>query len=142
MTIPQLALLGFAVWTVLVLFATVGVYRWARILTGRTAISEWQADLAQGGEWYRRAMRAHVNCVENLPVFGAIVYCATIAGARGSLLDLLALSVLVARVAQTTVHLSVTQTNAAASLRFFFLLVQVLSMLAMAALTASAALGA
>ena len=46
MTVPQWALLGFAVWTLLVLFGTVGVCRIVeRILTGRVRISEWQADL-------------------------------------------------------------------------------------------------
>ena len=83
MTIPQWALLAFAVWTILVLFGTIGVYRWSRILTGRSSISEWRADVAQGSDWYRRAMRAHMNCVENLGVFGAIVFCATVAGADG-----------------------------------------------------------
>ena len=63
MTIPQWALLGFAVWTLLVLFGTVGVYRWSRILTGRVRISDWQANQPQGSDWYRRAMRAHMNCV-------------------------------------------------------------------------------
>jgi uncharacterized MAPEG superfamily protein len=134
MTIPQWALLGFAVWTVLVLFTTVGVYRWSRILSGGASISEWQADLPQGSEWYRRAMRAHANCVENLPVFVAIVYCATTQGAHGRLLDMLALLVLAARIAQTTVHISVNQTNTAASLRFCFFLIQALSMLGMAAI--------
>jgi uncharacterized MAPEG superfamily protein len=141
MTIPQWALLAFAVWTLLVLFGTVGVYRWTRILTGRVPISAWQADQPQGSEWYRRAMRAHVNCVENLPVFGAIVYCATVAGARGSLLDALAGIVVACRVAQTAVHLSVPQTNAAASLRFSFFLVQVLGMFGMAVLAARSAAG-
>jgi uncharacterized MAPEG superfamily protein len=139
MTIPQWALLAFAVWTLLVLFGTVGVYRWSRILKGQVPISAWQADQSQGSEWYRRAMRAHVNCVENLPVFGAIVYCAAIAGARGNLLDTLALTVVAGRIGQTTVHLSVTQTNAAASLRFSFFLLQVLSMFGMAALAARTA---
>ena len=50
MTMPQWALLGSAVWTLLVLFGTVGVYRWSRILTGRVRISEWQADLPQGSD--------------------------------------------------------------------------------------------
>ena len=67
MPIPVWVLLGFAAWTLLILFATVGVYRWSRILTGRTAIATWRADEQQGSEWYRRAVRAHMNCVENLP---------------------------------------------------------------------------
>jgi hypothetical protein len=84
MTVPQWALLGFAVWTLLVLFGTVGVYRWSRILTGQVRISEWQADQPQGSDWYQRAMRAHMNRVENLPVFAAIVLCTTAAGAAAT----------------------------------------------------------
>jgi uncharacterized MAPEG superfamily protein len=44
MTIPLWVLLGFAGWTLFVLFGTIGVYRWSRILTGRARIAEWQAD--------------------------------------------------------------------------------------------------
>ena len=73
MTLPVWMLVGFAAWTVLLLVATVGVYRWSRILTGRVAIREFRADQIEGAEWYKRAMRAHANCVEKLPVFGAIV---------------------------------------------------------------------
>jgi hypothetical protein len=49
------------------------VYRWSRILTGRVPIRDFRADRIEGDDWYKRAMRAHANCVENLPVFGAIV---------------------------------------------------------------------
>jgi uncharacterized MAPEG superfamily protein len=135
------ALLGFAVWTLLVLFGTVGVYRWSRILTGRVRISEWQADQPQGSEWYQRAMRAHMNCVENLPVFAAVVLCATVTGADSRLLDLLAGAILVARIFQTTVHLAFTPSDAAASVRFAFFFVQALCMLAMAVAVAVWALG-
>ncbi|HKJ89202.1 MAG TPA: MAPEG family protein, partial [Gammaproteobacteria bacterium] len=73
MSIPVWVLLAFAGWTLLILLATVGIYRWSRILTGRATVREWRADQEQGSDWYRRAMRAHMNCVENLPVYGAIV---------------------------------------------------------------------
>lgn len=49
MTIPLWVLLGFAGWTLVVLSATVGVYRWFSILTGRTTIGEWHADPPPGG---------------------------------------------------------------------------------------------
>jgi hypothetical protein len=39
MPIPVWVLLGFAAWTLLLLFAKVEVYRRSRILTGRAAIS-------------------------------------------------------------------------------------------------------
>ena len=74
MTVPVWMLVGFAAWTVLLLLATVGVYRWSRILTGRVPIRSFRADQIEGADWYKRAMRAHANCVENLPVFGAIVF--------------------------------------------------------------------
>jgi hypothetical protein len=51
-------------------------------------------------------MRAHINCVENLPVYGAIVICATAAGARSGFLDALSLVFMSARICQTTVHLA------------------------------------
>jgi uncharacterized MAPEG superfamily protein len=115
MTIPLWVLLGFAGWTLVVLFGTIGVYRWSSILTGRTRIGAWQADRPQGSEWYRRAMRAHANCVENLPVYGAIVVCASAIGARGNLLDALALVFIAARVCQTVVHVAFAPTDFAAS---------------------------
>ena len=141
MTMPQWALLGFAVWTLLVLFGTVGVYRWSRILTGQVRISEWQAALPQGSDWYQRAMRAHMNCVENLPVFAAIVLCATATGADSRLLDLLAGTILVARICQTTVHLAFAPSDLAASVRFAFFFVHAACMLAMATSIAVSAVG-
>jgi MAPEG family len=77
MPITLWVLLGFAAWTLLLLFATVGVYRWTRILTGRATIAAWRVDEPQGSEWYRRAVRAHMNCVENLPIYTAIVVALT-----------------------------------------------------------------
>ena len=141
MTVPQWALLGFAVWTLLVLFGTVGVYRWSRIFMGQARISEWQSDLPQGSDWYQRAMRAHMNCVENLPVFAAIVLCATATGADNRFLDLLAGVILVARIGQTTVHLAWAPSDVAASVRFAFFFVQAICMLSMAAAIAVSAVG-
>ncbi|WP_199258186.1 MAPEG family protein [Paracoccus binzhouensis] len=98
MTIPLLALLGFALWTLLILFAFVGPYRWVRILSGRTRASHWTADPNAGAGLYPRAMRAHMNCIENLPVFGTIVYVIDRVGLESLALDALALIVLGARI--------------------------------------------
>jgi len=133
MTTPVWVLLGFAVWTLLTLIATVGVYRWSLILVGRTAIGEWRADVAQGSDWYRRAMRAHANCVENLPVYGALVLVLVATGIRDAWLDSLALTMLGARVLHTLVHVALPQTNPVAAVRFTLFFVQVACMLAMAA---------
>ena len=120
MTVPVWALLGFAMWTVILLLATVGVYRWSRILTGRVPIREFRADQIEGEDWYRRAMRAHANCIENLPVFGAIVFALYVSGAGGAVIDLLSIAVLVARVMQSLVHVCFVQTNTVVSVRFAF----------------------
>jgi uncharacterized MAPEG superfamily protein len=136
MPIPVWVLLGFAAWTLIILIATVGVYRWSRILTGRTAIATWRADEQQGSEWYRRAVRAHMNCIENLPVYSAIVVAMLAAHVTSSILDGLAVTILVARICQSTAHLLFEQTNLVASVRFAFYFVQVISMLAMGILVA------
>ncbi|MCB9651233.1 MAG: MAPEG family protein [Deltaproteobacteria bacterium] len=131
MTIPVLSLLGFALWTLLILFVTVGPYRWSRVLTGRASLSQWSADPGTSTGWYARAMRAHMNCIENLPVFGAIVFAVQQAHLSSPLVDGLALSVLGARVLQTTVHISLEQTDLVVGFRFSFFLVQLMAMLAM-----------
>lgn len=141
MPFPIWMLLGFAVWTVFLLLGTVGVYRWSRILTGRVPISEFRADNVEG-EFYRRAMRAHANCVENLPVFAAIVFALHVSGASGATIDALTAAVLASRVAQSLVHVSFVQTDLVASIRFGFFFVQILSFLSLAALAASHAAGA
>jgi uncharacterized MAPEG superfamily protein len=141
MPIPVWVLLGFAAWTLLILFATVGVYRWSRILTGRTAIASWRADEPQGSDWYRRAMRAHMNCVENLPVYTALVVAQLSAHVTSPILDGLAITILVARVCQSTIHLLFEQTNIVAGVRFGFYFVQASSMIIMAVMIAISASG-
>ena len=43
-------------------------------------------------------MRAHLNCVENLPVYGAIVLVMVVSGAQSAMLDVLALTLIGARI--------------------------------------------
>lgn len=125
MTIPVWVLLAFALWTLITLTVTVGVYRWRRILTGRTPISEFRYDrVAEHEDWYRRGMRAHGNCVENLPVYGAIVLILSIAGLDSRLLDALALALIVARIGQTLTHVSFVETDLTVSIRFTFFAIQ------------------
>jgi uncharacterized MAPEG superfamily protein len=131
--IPVWVLLAFAVWTVLLLFGTVGVYRWSHILTGRVPIREFKADQVEGADWYKRAMRAHANCVENLPVIGALVLALHVSGTRGSSVDAASLLIIMARVPQSLVHVCLVQTNSVVAVRFGFYLVQAGSYLYLAA---------
>ncbi len=140
MTIPLWALLGFATWTVLLLLGTVGVYRWSRILSGRVPIREFRADRVEGDDWYRRAMRAHANCVENLPVFGAIVLVLYASRIDSTVASAVSIAILAARVAQSLVHVSFEQTNAVVSVRFSFFFVQIAGFLWLIAIVATRAL--
>ncbi len=124
MSIPVWMLLGFATWTALLLLFTIGIYRWSRIFSGRVAIRDFPADAAGGEEWYRRATRAHANCIENLPVFGAIVFALQVGNITGSLVDGLSVIVLVTRIFQSMVHVCFVHTNAVASWRFGFFFAQ------------------
>lgn len=132
MTIPVWMLLGFAVWTLAVLLFSVGVYRWSRILTGRVEIKDFRGDRIEGADWYRRAMRAHANCVENLPVFGALVFALYVSGTSSPAVDALAVLVVAARVCQSVIHVALVQTNVVASARFAFFFVQVICFLGIA----------
>jgi uncharacterized MAPEG superfamily protein len=133
MTVPVWMLLGFAMWTLILLLSTVGVYRWSRILTGRVPIREFRADRVEGEDWYRRAMRAHANCIENLPVFGVVVFALYVSGVGGSVVDFLSVTILVARVIQSLVHVCFVQTNTIVSVRFAFFFTQLVGLLSLAA---------
>ena len=136
MTIPQWTLLGFTAWTLCLLMATVGVYRWGMILLSKARIASFRSDQLEGAAWYQRGTRAHANCIENLPVFGAIVYLITTIGLQGPMIDALCIATLVARVIQSSVHVSHEQTDAFVAVRFSFYSVQLVSFLALIVMAA------
>jgi len=136
MSIPVWVLLGFATWTLLLLLGTVGYYRWSRIMSGRATVREWSPDRVQGSARYQRAMRAHANCVENLPVYAAIVVAALAAGVDTPMLDALALMLLGARVVHSLVHVIPEQTEAVAITRFVFFFIQFLCLVGMGGIVA------
>ncbi|CAM5349175.1 TPA: MAPEG family protein [Pseudomonas aeruginosa] len=129
MTTPVWTLLVFAGWTLFILFSTVGVYRWSKILTGRATISGWQPEKTQGSAWYQRAMSAHRNCIENLPVYGAIVFVLSITGLSSPVLDGLAITVIAGRIAQSVTHICLEQTERIALFRFVFYFSQIIAMI-------------
>ena len=134
MTMLQGALLGFALWTLAILVVTVGVYRWSRILTGRARIHEFPADAATGADWYKRGTRAHANCIENLPVFTAIVVTAPAGAQNQPFVGALAIGLLCARVVQSTTHMAFKETERTVSLRFTFYSLQIAAMIAIGVL--------
>ena len=131
MTIPVATLLGFAAWTLLLLLSTVGIWRWSRILTGRMSLTEFPADKPHGSDGYRRAMRAHANCIENLPVFTVIVLVLVLTQTQGLLIDRLCILILAARIAQSLIHITFTETGLMILLRFTAFLTQIIAMIAL-----------
>lgn len=136
MTIPMWMLLGFATWTLLLLMATVGVYRWVAILFLSVPIASFRSDQLEGKDWYRRGTRAHANCVENLPVFGAIVWVISALDITGPAVNYLSTLVLIARVCQSLVHVSHVQTGRFVAFRFAFFAVQLMCFLALMVIAA------
>ncbi|VVN89608.1 MAPEG family protein [Pseudomonas fluorescens] len=136
MTIPMWMLLGFTTWTLLLLMATVGVYRWVRILFSKVAIASFRSDQLEGEDWYRRGTRAHANCVENLPVFGAVVLVISALGVDGPAVGYLSIIVLVARVCQSLVHVCHVQSDAFVAVRFTFFCLQLVCFLVLIVIAA------
>lgn len=106
MHIPLLCLLGFVVWTALLVLIGIAVPRIAATLRGEAPPQGFLADERHGSERYRRTMRAHVNCVENLPLFAAVVLTGAVVHAGSPLMDTLALTFMGARVAHTLIHVA------------------------------------
>ena len=136
MTIPQWTLLGFSAWTLALLMGTVGLYRWFNILFAKAGLASFRSDQLEGAGWYQRGTRAHANCIENLPVFGAIVYVISTIGLTGPMVDSLCIAILVARICQSTVHVSRVQTDAIVAVRFSFYSVQLVSFLVLIVMAA------
>jgi uncharacterized MAPEG superfamily protein len=98
------ALVGFTLWT-LALVALVFLYRGLRFLKG-TPINSWPRGNkpADDAPLVKRVEDAHANCLENLPVFAAVVLAAA-AMDKTNAVDALAQWVLYARMGQTLAHL-------------------------------------
>ena len=136
MTIPVAVLIAFAGWTVATLTVAIGWHRWSQILTGRAAIHEFEGGARQPTGWNQRAHRAHANCLENLPLYTAVVVAIVATGATHPALDPLALVLMAARVAQTSTHILFAQSARVVSVRFSFFLTQLACMVAMGTIVA------
>jgi len=132
--LPEMMLLAFSAWTLLLLLLTVGTYRFSRIFSGRAGMASFPADRIEGQGWYARATRAHANCIENLPVFAAVVYALRACGVDHPAVGPLCVAVVAARVVQSLVHVSLEQTDRVVSVRFGFYFAQFICFSALIAL--------
>jgi len=116
-----LALVGYVAWTIL-LTTTIVFYRTVLVFKKERAANQFLPSGEDVSPFSNRLCRAHANCYENLPAFAALILLALVTDNAG-ITDPLARWVLVARVAQSTVHL-ISTSEMAVSLRAALLLVQ------------------
>jgi uncharacterized MAPEG superfamily protein len=117
------ALVAYALWAI-ALVIILAIVRSTMVLRGRARANSFTAGAPHGGEAYWRLNRAHLNTLENLPVFAAIVLSGWVVGMETATFNLLAVIVVVARIIQSLIHLA-SGSVSAVSLRFTAFGVQV-----------------
>jgi uncharacterized MAPEG superfamily protein len=133
MLLSYWSLLGFVIWTLLLLVLGIGITRVSAVMRKQARANSFNPSVPHGSEGYQRRMRAHLNCVENLPVFAALVLLGGALGMTGSQFQAAALIVLPARVGQSLAHIA-SGRNLYTLVRFVFFAVQLGCFFVMAAL--------
>lgn len=134
---PLAAVVLFAVWG-LVLVLSIGGWRLSQIATGQKKAGDFPAGQQHGSDAYWRLNRAHMNVVENLPFFAALVLAGLYLQVQDTAFQVLPSLILYARVAQSVIHVS-SGSAAAVTLRFLCYVVQVVSMFVIAWIVLKAA---
>lgn len=121
-----IALAGFAGWTLL-LILTVANFRVFNFISGAkipiNAFDPAGNDLPGFGQ---RITRAHMNCVENLPIFAALVAAAGLSGQFG-VMEGTVMYVLYARIAQSVTHI-ISTASLMVWIRATFFFIQIILM--------------
>lgn len=125
MNLTILGLLIFGLWT-LFLAAIVVVWRVSQVMQGKVPANGFPSGERHGSDAYWRANRAHMNALENLPLFAAVALSGIVAGVADISFGTLALIVAAARIVQSSVHLSSGSVKAV-NLRFTAYIVQLIA---------------
>src|SRR5579871_6886601 len=126
------ALIFYTLWAV-VLVLMVAADRILLVLKGEARVNSFTSGVPHGNESYWRINRAHLNTVENLPMFAAIVLSGWVVGMETSTFNRLAVIVVGARILQSLIHL-VSGSVAAVTSRFMAFAVQLVCEIWMAIL--------
>ena len=120
------ALAGFAGWTLL-LTLTMATNRMANLFGGaKIPINKFSPTGEDLPGFGHRLTRAHMNCVENLPAFAALVAAAGLSDQLG-VMESTAMYVLYARIGQSVTHI-ISTSPIMVWIRATFFFVQVLLM--------------
>jgi uncharacterized MAPEG superfamily protein len=122
MSTPLVCLVGFTLWAI-VLVTSIGTVRSLLVLAGKKRPNQFPGGTEHGGDRYWRLNRAHLNTLENLPIFATLVLGGTILHVRAPAFVTLSEVVLGARVLQSIFHIS-SGSSTAVMLRFSMFVVQ------------------
>lgn len=115
--VPSIApLIFYALWAI-VLVLMVGADRVLLVLRGQASLTSFTPGAPHGSDSYWRINRAHLNTVENLPIFATIVLSAYVVGLGTATFNELATIVVCARIIQSLIHIA-SGSTIAVSLRF------------------------
>ena len=129
MTDPIVPLLAFCLWT-LALAAVTVVGRSLLVLSGRARADDFPAYQYDPARFLDRTSRAYLNALETLPVFASLILAAYYTGQTDAAIGP-ALWILLARVAQSTVHL-IGVNHWLVLIRFTFFAIQLILMAVLA----------
>ncbi|MCP4808584.1 MAG: MAPEG family protein [Proteobacteria bacterium] len=120
---PLVPLICFALWAPLLVLA-VGGHRVLQVLKGNKKPNGFNSGTQHGPDWYWRLNRAHMNTVENLPVFAALVLAGAVLGLDGDFTTV-AWVAFGARVGQSFFHV-LSGRSLVVNIRFTHFLVQLI----------------
>jgi len=126
------ALVGFACWAILLVLA-LGTWRTVLIMRGKARANSFTSGTPHGTDAYWRINRAHLNTVENLPIFATIVLSGWVVGQETATFNHLAVIVIAARIVQSLIHIA-SGSAIAVTFRFLAFAVQLVCEIWMAAL--------
>lgn len=120
---PLTALVIYALWA---LALALGVVAWRGLMVFKEGKdpATFPSGQKHGPDTYWRLNRAHMNTLENLPIFGAIVLAGAVTGHSTGAFATLAMVVLSARIVQSLLHISSNHTMVV-NARFGAFLIQV-----------------
>jgi uncharacterized MAPEG superfamily protein len=102
------ALAGFAAWTLLLTFILLNLRGYYAFLSkNKIALNKFSPDGSDVQGFGQRLTRAHLNCIEMLPSFCAIVIVASLSN-QIDMMESTVMYVLYARILQSVVHLMST----------------------------------
>lgn len=120
----------YVLWAI-VLVVAVGIWRCLQVVTGKSSPTSFPASVPHGPDFYWRMNRAHLNTLENLPLFASLILVAVITGIDSGSFGTLAFIIIVARVAQSLSHI-ISGGVIAVNVRFVFFLTQLVCQVMMA----------